>query len=83
MLPTGVGARAANGLVIIDSYAADAGQDLIEYVLLTGIIAIAGILVFPDDSVHDGHRLSATGTTTHRRSGNPTADVGGRGQASG
>jgi Flp pilus assembly pilin Flp len=25
----------------------DSGQDLIEYVLLTGIIAIAGILVFP------------------------------------
>ena len=25
----------------------DKGQDLIEYVLLTGIIAIAGILVFP------------------------------------
>jgi Flp pilus assembly pilin Flp len=25
----------------------DAGQDLIEYALLTGIIAIAGILVFP------------------------------------
>ncbi len=25
----------------------DAGQDLIEYVLLTGLIAIAGILVFP------------------------------------
>ena len=25
----------------------DAGQDLIEYTLLTGIIAIAGILVFP------------------------------------
>ena len=23
------------------------GQDLIEYVLLTGIIAIAGILIFP------------------------------------
>ena len=25
----------------------DAGQDLIEYALLTGIIAIAGILLFP------------------------------------
>lgn len=25
----------------------DVGQDLIEYALLTGIIAIAGILVFP------------------------------------
>ena len=25
----------------------DSGQDLMEYVLLTGIIAIAGILVFP------------------------------------
>jgi Flp pilus assembly pilin Flp len=25
----------------------DDGQDLIEYVLLTGIIAIAGILIFP------------------------------------
>jgi len=25
----------------------DSGQDLIEYVLLTGIIAIAGVLVFP------------------------------------
>ena len=28
-------------------YREEAGQDLIEYVLLTGIIAIAGILVFP------------------------------------
>ena len=28
-------------------YRDDSGQDLIEYVLLTGIIAIAGILVFP------------------------------------
>ena len=28
-------------------YREDSGQDLIEYVLLTGIIAIAGILVFP------------------------------------
>ena len=27
--------------------AEDEGQDLIEYALLTGIIAIAGILVFP------------------------------------
>lgn len=25
----------------------DAGQDLIEYALLTGLIAIAGILLFP------------------------------------
>ena len=25
----------------------DAGQDLLEYALLTGIIAIAGILLFP------------------------------------
>ena len=25
----------------------DDGQDLIEYVLLTGIIAIAGVLIFP------------------------------------
>jgi Flp pilus assembly pilin Flp len=35
----------------------DDGQDLIEYALLTGIIAIAGILIFPaiQDSMADAY----------------------------
>ena len=35
------------GLLLRQLVKDDAGQDLIEYALLTGIIAIAGILLFP------------------------------------
>ena len=35
------------GLLLRQLVQDDAGQDLIEYALLTGIIAIAGILLFP------------------------------------
>ena len=41
----------------------DSGQDLMEYVLLTGIIAIAGILVFPtiQSKMADAYRDWNTG----------------------
>jgi len=35
------------GLLLRQFVSDDGGQDLIEYALLTGIIAIAGILLFP------------------------------------
>ncbi len=48
----------------------DRGQDLIEYALLTGIIAIAGILLFPTIQSRWPARIR-TGTTTRRPSRKP------------
>ena len=50
--------RASRRLLVSANSLAEDGQDLIEYALLTGIIAIAGILRVPDDPIEDGRRVS-------------------------
>ena len=54
----------------------DGGQDLLEYALLTGIIAIAGILLFPTIQSKHGQRVSELERQRTGHLGNPTAHVG-------